>query len=174
MLNEICLTCLIKCMQNLFITKGWTQWTLLNVFNTRQHFLFLGVGKGPVGRNCTMSLAGSRCLIGGGLDILTIFYKIHNGFTPSYLSDHIPKRNVIDISLRNGNENPPLIRTERYKNSFFLILINFGKPRIMLRRNLNLPCKASKSISTTLFDLLITPFRNTWHTWYQITHQNQS
>ena len=50
---------------------------------------------------------------------LTIFYKIHNGFTPSYLSDHIPKRNVIDISLRNMNTNPPLIRTERYENSFF-------------------------------------------------------
>ena len=49
---------------------------------------------------------------------LTIFYKIHNGLTPSYLSDHIPSRNVIDISLRNRNENPPLIRTERYENRF--------------------------------------------------------
>ena len=56
---------------------------------------------------------------------LTIFYKIHNGLTPSYLSDRIPRRNVIDIYLRNGNENLPLIRKERYETVYFLILFFF-------------------------------------------------
>ena len=50
---------------------------------------------------------------------LSIFYKIKNGLTPSYLCDHIPKRNIIDISLRNRSIVAPLARTERYENSFF-------------------------------------------------------
>ena len=49
---------------------------------------------------------------------LVIFYKIHNDLTHSYLSDHLPKRNELDISLRNRNVNTPLTRTERYENSF--------------------------------------------------------
>ena len=49
---------------------------------------------------------------------LVIFYKIHNDLTPSYLAEHIPKRNELDISLRNRIVNTPLTRTERYKNSF--------------------------------------------------------
>ena len=64
-----------------------------------------------------MSLAGSRCLTGDGLVRLVIFYKIHNDLTPSYLAEHIPKRNELDIFLRNRNVNTPLTRTERY-NSF--------------------------------------------------------
>ena len=50
---------------------------------------------------------------------LTIFYKINNGLAPLYLSDHIPKRNEITLNLRNRTDNTPLIRTERYENSFF-------------------------------------------------------
>ena len=50
---------------------------------------------------------------------LTLFYKISNGLAPSYLSDHIPKRNVINMELRNRSENVPLTRTDRYENSFF-------------------------------------------------------
>ena len=50
---------------------------------------------------------------------LSTFYKITNGLTPSYLSDHIPKRNEISISLRNRDVIAPLTRTERYENSFF-------------------------------------------------------
>ena len=88
--------------------------------------LFLGAGKGLIGRNCMTSLAGSLCLIADRRR-LTIFYKIHNDHTPSYLSDHIPRRNVIDIYLRNRNENPPLIRTERYEDSFFLYTIKSWK-----------------------------------------------
>ena len=48
---------------------------------------------------------------------LVIFYKIRNDLTPSYLAEHIPKRNELDISLRNRNVNTPLTRTERYNNS---------------------------------------------------------
>ena len=50
---------------------------------------------------------------------LTIFYKIKNGLAPSYLIDHIPKRNAINMVLRNQNKIRPLIRTARYENSFF-------------------------------------------------------
>ena len=49
---------------------------------------------------------------------LVIFYKIRNDLTPSYLAEHIPKRNELDISLRNRNVNTPLTRTEMYNNSF--------------------------------------------------------
>ena len=49
---------------------------------------------------------------------LVIFYNIRNDVTPSYLAEHIPKRNELDISLRNRNVNMPLTRTERYTNSF--------------------------------------------------------
>ena len=49
---------------------------------------------------------------------LSIFYKISNGFAPSYLSDHILKRNVISMSLRSRSDNPPLTRTERYEKQF--------------------------------------------------------
>ena len=58
---------------------------------------------------------------------LTIFYKIHNGLAPSYLTDHIPRRNIIDFHLRNRNENPPLSRTQRYENSFFPYTIKSWK-----------------------------------------------
>ena len=58
---------------------------------------------------------------------LSIFYKISNGFAPSYLSDHIPKRNVISMFLRNRPDNPPLTRTERYENSFFPFTIKAWK-----------------------------------------------
>jgi len=50
---------------------------------------------------------------------LGIFYKIQNGLTPPYLREHIPKRNVIETSLRNRKCIAPLARTERYSNSFF-------------------------------------------------------
>ena len=50
---------------------------------------------------------------------LTIFYKINNGLAPFCLSDHIPKRNEINFNLRNRNDNIPLLRAQRYKNSFF-------------------------------------------------------
>ena len=49
---------------------------------------------------------------------LAIFYKIHNDLSPSYLSEHIPNRNELNVSLRNRNVNTPLTRTVRYENSF--------------------------------------------------------
>ena len=58
---------------------------------------------------------------------LTIFYKINNGLAPSYLFDHIPKRNEINFNLRNRNDNIPLLRTQRYKNSFFPYTIKSWK-----------------------------------------------
>ena len=58
---------------------------------------------------------------------LTIFYKMNNGHAPSYLSDHIPKRNEINFNLRNRNDNNPLLRTQRYKNCFFPYTIKSWK-----------------------------------------------
>ena len=76
---------------------------------------------------------------------LVIFYKIHNVLTPSYLAEHIPKRNELDISLRNRNVNTPLTRTEWYNNSFVPYTIKAWETSV-IRRNLNLPYKASKSV----------------------------
>ena len=51
---------------------------------------------------------------------LTLFYKISNGYTPSYLSDHIPNRKETHYNLRRKVElETPIIRTSRYENSFF-------------------------------------------------------
>ena len=36
-----------------------------------------------------------------------------------YLFDHVPKRNEICLHFHNRNDDTPLIRTERYENSFF-------------------------------------------------------
>ena len=58
---------------------------------------------------------------------LSMFYKISNGLAPSYLSDHIPKRNVISMSLRNRSDIPPLTRMNRYENSFFPYTIKAWK-----------------------------------------------
>ena len=58
---------------------------------------------------------------------LSIFYKISNGFAPSHLSDHIPKRNVTSMSLRSRPGNHPLTKTERYEKSFFPFTINTWK-----------------------------------------------
>ena len=50
---------------------------------------------------------------------LTTLYKINSGHAPLYFSDHIPKRNEMSLKLGNRTDNTPLIRTERYENSFF-------------------------------------------------------
>ena len=49
---------------------------------------------------------------------LTIFYKIAKGLPP-YLSTHIPKRNEINMVLRNRCESIPFTRTKRHEISFF-------------------------------------------------------
>ena len=51
---------------------------------------------------------------------LTVFYKITHSLTPSYLSDHIPQRSNINMTLRNRGNIAPLTRTNRYENSFSL------------------------------------------------------
>ena len=58
---------------------------------------------------------------------LTVFYKISKGLAPSYLSDHIPKRNEISMVLRNRCDYVPLSRTDRYENSFFPYTIKAWK-----------------------------------------------
>ena len=55
---------------------------------------------------------------------MTIFYKIHNGMTPSYLLDHIPENSTINVSLRRNTNKPLFSRTDRYANSFFPFCIN--------------------------------------------------
>ena len=49
---------------------------------------------------------------------MTLFYKIINGMTPSYLLDHIPERSSSNVSLRGDAIRPPFSRTERSANSF--------------------------------------------------------
>ena len=51
---------------------------------------------------------------------LTLYYKISNGHTPSYLADQITERSEMNINLRRRHSiiSPPS-RTERYTNSFF-------------------------------------------------------
>ena len=50
---------------------------------------------------------------------LTVFYKVKNNLAPSYLSDHIPIHNDLNINLRNRRAKLPIIRTDRYESSFF-------------------------------------------------------
>ena len=58
---------------------------------------------------------------------LTMYFKITNGMTPSYLSDHIPGNNRINVSPRNKIRRPRSW-TERYDNSFFpFCIINWNK-----------------------------------------------
>ena len=58
---------------------------------------------------------------------LTTFYKIINGLAPSYLTDHIPNHDDINVTLRNRDDKTPLIRTLRYENSFFPYTIKAWK-----------------------------------------------
>ena len=50
---------------------------------------------------------------------MTMFYKISNGMTPSYLLNHIPEQTTPNVCLRNNIRRPPFSRTERYDNTFF-------------------------------------------------------
>ena len=76
---------------------------------------------------------------------LTVFYKISKGLAPSYLSDHIPKRNEISMVLRNRCGYVPLSRTDRCENSFFHTQLNLGKI-LMRKQNLNPLFRALKRI----------------------------
>ena len=58
---------------------------------------------------------------------LTMFYKICNGYAPSYLQEHIPARVEIPHALRERKEIPPFARTERFENSFFPYTIKMWK-----------------------------------------------
>ena len=44
---------------------------------------------------------------------LTVLYKIKNNLTPSYLSNHIPKHNDLNINIRNRRDKVPVMRTSR-------------------------------------------------------------
>ena len=55
---------------------------------------------------------------------LSVFYKIVNHLTPSYLFDHIPQQTFPNVLLRSNITKPPASRTERYDNSFFPFCIN--------------------------------------------------
>ena len=50
---------------------------------------------------------------------LSLFYRISNGYTPSYLSDNIPNRKETHYLRRKVELETPIIRTLRYENSFF-------------------------------------------------------
>ena len=72
---------------------------------------------------------------------LTVFYKISKGLAPSYLSDHIPQRNEINMVLRNRGDYVPFTRTDRYENSFFPYSIKAWK-------NLDEEAKSKTSIQS--------------------------
>ena len=48
---------------------------------------------------------------------MTLYYKIVNGLTPSYLFEHVPSE--APRVLRNFIPKAPIAKTERYQNSFF-------------------------------------------------------
>ena len=50
---------------------------------------------------------------------LTIYYKITNSLTPSYMNEHIPEQIEPNVSLRRHAVRTPLCRTSRFANSFF-------------------------------------------------------
>ena len=54
---------------------------------------------------------------------MTLYYKILNGQTPSYLFEHIPD-NAPNVTLRTFTQKAPFSRTDRYDNSFFPFCIN--------------------------------------------------
>ena len=63
---------------------------------------------------------------------LCFYYKINNGLTPSYLSDHLPQERACLYNLRtSSNPNIFLPRTERFKASFFRIVISYGTNLIL-------------------------------------------
>ena len=72
---------------------------------------------------------------------LTLFYKIKNGLTPSYLSEHITINSNSNINFRNKIIVPPFARTERYANSFFPYSIKIWN-------NLDISVKSLPSISS--------------------------
>ena len=53
---------------------------------------------------------------------MTMFYKIMNGSTPSYLHERVPEKSAVNMAVRRRNINTPSCRMERYANSFFLIV----------------------------------------------------
>ena len=54
---------------------------------------------------------------------MTLYYKILNGLTPSYLFEHTPDE-APNVTLRNFTPKAPISRTIRYDNSFFPFCIN--------------------------------------------------
>ena len=56
---------------------------------------------------------------------MTFFYKIVNRLTPDYLHDYLPAELVAPVNLRARNVfYPPIIRTERFRNTFFPFCIS--------------------------------------------------
>ena len=53
---------------------------------------------------------------------MTMYYKIVNGLTPSYLFEHVPSE--APRVLRSYIPKAPIAKTERYQNSFFPYCIN--------------------------------------------------
>ena len=54
---------------------------------------------------------------------MTLFYKILNGMTPSYLFEYIPENRGTTVSLRGNMTRLAFFRTERYENSFFTFVM---------------------------------------------------
>ena len=76
---------------------------------------------------------------------LTMFYKICNGYAPSYLQEHIPARVEIPHALRERKEIPHLLEPKGLKIVFFRIQLRCGK-NWMLWPNPKLLWIASRNI----------------------------
>ena len=70
--------------------------------------MFQDAGKGPVEKKLYEELGWESLSDRRWLRRLTIFYKISNSLAPDYLSNHIYKRNEINMVLRNRSDNIPL------------------------------------------------------------------
>ena len=71
---------------------------------------------------------------------MTMFYKILNGMSPSYLLDRIPEHISSNVSSRRNDIRPPFSRTGRYDNRFFPFCIRKWN-------NLDSTIKSSTSLS---------------------------
>ena len=63
---------------------------------------------------------------------LACFYKTVNKLTPAYLYEHLPTPSDVKYNLHHHRNFKNInIRTERYRNSFFLIATLNGKTLVM-------------------------------------------
>ena len=87
---------------------------------------------------------------------MTVYYKIVNGLTPSYLFEHVPDETP--RTLRKFTPKAPISRTARYDNSFFPFCINSWNDL-----DSDLKCSPTLDIFKTKLNKLIRPKQNSFY-----------